>query len=239
MAVSATGWSVMRVFVACAKRLITRILPIIAGAFVASTPSECVAQLHWDTKRIEISATAGDRDVRAIFRAQNTSPAPIKILDIQTSCDCTAAAASRYLVPPGETTEIEAVFTLEDRVGRQQKIIQITTDDAATSPIQLDLRVQIAEVVVGNPKVVMWALGAEPAEKTVQLTGIGSHQLRNIRLEEEVHGFTCEIHSDPISGFQLRVKPLSTQRSTQAVIRCRATVDDRPELSVSVYAIVK
>src|SRR5688572_17383265 len=91
-------------------------------------PSISLAALAWKTTIRQMSATAGDKEVVVEFGFDNPGAAPVSILKIETSCDCTKASASSPTIAPGGSGQIKAVFTLGDRVGRQEKTIEVTTD---------------------------------------------------------------------------------------------------------------
>lgn len=62
------------------------------------------------------------------FSFQNTGTEPLMILQVQTTCGCTAPEWPKKPVPPGETGEIVVNFNSAKKVGRQNKIITVYTN---------------------------------------------------------------------------------------------------------------
>ena len=66
--------------------------------------------------------------VTHVFRFQNTGTEPLMILNVQTTCGCTAPNWPKTPVPPGENGEITVTFNSAKKVGRLNKIITVYTN---------------------------------------------------------------------------------------------------------------
>lgn len=62
------------------------------------------------------------------FSFQNTGTEPLMILQVQTTCGCTAPEWPKKPIPPGESGEIVVNFNSSKKVGRQNKIITVYTN---------------------------------------------------------------------------------------------------------------
>jgi len=216
------------------------LLLILAAAVVTLAPTVASAALDWQTTIREFKATAGDQEVVAEFHFTNSGTAPVSIVGIQTSCDCTAATSSTSSIAPGASGHVKAVFTIGDRIGRQEKTIEVSTSDKPAQPTVLVLRINIAEVVTANPRVLIWKLQQPSAEKIVVFRASGDHRLESISPVPETKGFSCRLQpNEDGNEFKLHVTPLSTTAPAAVIIRLTAQVEGRPPTALAVYAVVK
>lgn len=62
------------------------------------------------------------------FAFQNTGTEPLMILNVQTTCGCTAPEWPKKPIPPGEGGEIVVTFNSAKKMGRVNKIITVYTN---------------------------------------------------------------------------------------------------------------
>ena len=198
------------------------------------------AQLQWKTLRIETRATAGDHEVMAEFPFTNTSSESITILGVETSCACTTAVSSAETIAPNQTGSVRAVFALDDRVGRQEKIITVTTSDSPSAPTNLTLQVIIKEVLASTPRILMWTIDEPATEKVLVINPVAPYRIRRIDPPAIPPGFSGRLEQDEDQQrFLLHITPASTRISATAIIPLVVEVDGRPTVSHAVYALVK
>jgi len=203
-------------------------------------PSISLAALAWQTTMRQVSATAGDKEVLVEFGFSNPGAVPVSILKMETSCDCTKATASSAIIAPGGSGQIKAVFTLGDRVGRQEKTIEVSTDDPTAARTTLVLRVNIAEVVSTTPRVLLWNLRQSPIEKRIEFRGTGKYRILSLSPVPDTPGFKCRLEAaTDTQPYRLHITPLSTEAPASAIIRFTAEVEGRPPSALAVYAVVK
>ena len=212
----------------------------LAVAALLFSPSLTFADLTWTTTIREISATAGDKEAVVEFPFINNTTATVSIVGVKTSCDCTTAIPSATKIASGDRGNVRVVFTLGDRVGPQEKTVSITTSEDPATPTNLVLRVNVAEVIVSNPRVLLWKVQQPGKEKTINFTATGARLIQSFSPVPATPGFTCQLEGDPETNkFQLRVTPVSTDGPASAVIRLVAQIEGRPPTAVVVYAVVK
>jgi len=66
------------------------------------------------------------------FDFKNTGTEPLMILNVQTTCGCTAPSWPKEPIPPGESGSISVVFNSAKKIGRQNKIITVYTNGQKT-----------------------------------------------------------------------------------------------------------
>ncbi len=102
------------------------------------------------------------------------------------------------------------------------------------------LKVQVADVVVSNPRVLLWKLQQPAREKVIVFKAAGTREIQSFSPVPTTPGFKCQLEADPDNDkFQLRVTPDSTELPASVVIRLVAQVKNRPPAAVVVYAVVK
>jgi hypothetical protein len=116
-------------------------LPMISALSISlSTPQEVMAQKEAEQKplskaRIQFAEKQHDfgdlvqgESVTYKFAFQNTGTEPLMILNVQTTCGCTAPQWPKKPIPPGEGGEIVVTFNSTKKMGRVNKIITVYTN---------------------------------------------------------------------------------------------------------------
>ena len=101
-------------------------------ALVVGFASAARSELTWEKTEIELHPAIGDETAVAHFKYQNKGDKPIAIKSVTTSCGCTAASAKQS-ADPNEKGEVTATFKIGDRVGLQQKAINVVFGTLASS----------------------------------------------------------------------------------------------------------
>jgi hypothetical protein len=198
------------------------------------------AALTWKHLRVEEAAIAGDDHVTAIYPFKNDGITPVRIVSARASCECTKVEIPISYVNPGETGEIKAIFTVGDRLGRQEKTILVSTDEPAEKPTTLTLRVTIAEIITCTPRLVVWKLGSAPDEKFVELTAAGSHTIEHVQLPPESAAFSAELQTvENGKAYRIRLKPHTTATPSRLLLHCKGKVEGRPEVNITIDALVR
>lgn len=77
------------------------------------------------------------------FKVSNTGNATLHLKEVKASCGCTFTMVGKMDLEPGESTEIEAVFTPESAAGPVRKGILVVSDDPAHSKLTLHFRANV------------------------------------------------------------------------------------------------
>jgi len=100
------------------------VLSLLAGSAAVS-----LRALEWQTSHLERRPPAGAEVVRVEYRFRNSTPKPVRITGLTTSCGCTEASVDDTLVRPGASGSVKVLFTVGKRTGRQLKSIYVHTDE--------------------------------------------------------------------------------------------------------------
>jgi len=94
--------------------------------------------------------------VKFDFQIKNTGDKPLHINNIMTSCGCTAVALQSDEIQPGESTSVKVEFNSDGKMGQQNKVISIASNDAAQPNVKLELtgKVLPKTTKIEQPKVV-------------------------------------------------------------------------------------
>ena len=115
-----------------------------------------------------------------IFKLKNVGNQPLDILDVDSSCSCTAALLSEKTILPGETAEIEVKFETEYRRGRQISTVKVRTNDSDTPIIHFTLTGVVAGLarVVPNNLHLKYISNQENIHKTIEIYDPGDGRLK-------------------------------------------------------------
>lgn len=77
------------------------------------------------------------------FVFTNTGTEPLEIVDIRTSCGCTAAHPDKKIYQPGEKGVIKAEFDTKGRVGRNSRTITVINNDVNNAYFILSIYAEV------------------------------------------------------------------------------------------------
>jgi len=213
-----------------------RRLLLLLVVIALSTPA---SGLEWKSKVVEVTAEHGQREVQAVFPFRNASGRLVTITSVVSNCGCMTTGLGKKTFAPGEGGEIEAVFTLGDRIGLQEKSIKVTTDEPGERPVLLWLKVRIPEIVVIEPRVLLWTMGETPAEKSLLIRPAGPGPVALTIARSTNPRFSLRLESTGDTKYhRLWVKPAVTAAPDRAIIELRAGTGGQTQTYV-VYALVK
>ena len=102
--------------------------------------------LSFESTVIEDVVKPGVKSYPFEFPFQNTGERSIEIARIKTTCGCTTAKLDKMIYAPGETGVIKGTFSVGNRQGKQEKMIQVYTRDLSQPEIQLALHLSLIHI---------------------------------------------------------------------------------------------
>jgi len=128
------------------KKILFLIITISAVGFAQLMgPKLLVQPIEHDFGNI----TQGDK-VTHVFILTNNGGDLLKILNVQTSCGCTAAKPEKDELAPGESTNLKVTFNSAGRHGAQKKNITIKSNDPENPLMILKIRGTVVKTI--NPE---------------------------------------------------------------------------------------
>jgi len=103
------------------------------------------AAISWNKMEHDFGAIPQGVPVSYEFEITNTGDQAVKILDVKTSCGCTAAGYSKDAIEPGSSTYLTANYNAKS-AGIFSKYIKVYTD-VQEEPFKLQIK---GEVAVGK-----------------------------------------------------------------------------------------
>ncbi|MEO1009547.1 MAG: DUF1573 domain-containing protein [Planctomycetota bacterium] len=119
-------------------------------------------------------------DTEEVTRAivfRNAGDAPLEIVNVRTTCGCTAAEPPDGPLAPGESFELEIGFNpIGKRPGQQEQSVTLRTNDRENSVVVVKVRANIQALVAVEPASVNMGSVAKKARKDamISITGMTS-----------------------------------------------------------------
>lgn len=210
-------------------------------ALVLLFPALGFSALKWDSQRIEVKTQPGDKIATGIFHFVNSGSAPVTIASVQPGCGCTTAEIAKKTYAPQEAGEIKAILTIGDRVGLQEKIVSVTTQDDPFAPTQLMLSVTIPELLTYSPRLLLWPKTEPLTEKSVILTNTSPQKILSIEAAPGAPTTaTARIEIiEPGAKYRIYIKPNAVTQETYLPIIFVAKFADSSTLKFQIHALVK
>ena len=198
-----------------------------------------VAALEWKAETITVSTLPFQTTQDVSFEFKNNTARPVALLDLQTNCDCLAATADQKIYAPGASGTIKARFTIGDRLGLYERSITVVTDEAA-SPVRLQVRIMVPEIIRLIPRSVSWALHAAAEEKSIELVPAPGLEISFTDAQATNAAFRTRLET-VVAGkrYRLYLKPRSTAEPASAAIRIFGREKSGRAVVVSAYASVE
>lgn len=211
------------------------------AAFLQLAGEARATVLRWETTEVSIDAAPLAESVEASFAFTNTTAEPVTIADVHSSCGCTVPELAKRTYAPGESGSIRVVFTLGDRIGTQEKPIQVTTASPSASTTVLMLRVQIPKLFEVSPYFVVWNRGDPATAKTIELRllrpdilSLGSVQSRHAVFSAEA----APAQESP-ERIAITITPSSTEKPLNGAILVNLKTATGDARAVTLYALIR
>lgn len=112
------------------------------GQAVASGNDSSGAVLEVTDDAYEFGVITEGEKVEHEFTFTNTGSTPLIISNVQASCGCTTPEYSKNPIAPGGQGSVKVVFNSDGQLGKQHKVITITSN-AASKHTVLNLRGEV------------------------------------------------------------------------------------------------
>jgi hypothetical protein len=195
--------------------------------------------LEWRTQQLVLKTVPLQRTAETAFDFTNNSGKTVKIVGLDTSCDCTEAAPNAQTFAPGASGRITARFTLGDRQGTYERTITVTTDET-NEPVILRVQLDVPELATLTPRSVEWKLNSPAAERTVDLHVTDGLELTVDKVLPTSGLFACRLETVmPGRHYRLHLTPDSTREASNAAFRIYAKAMTGENVVFSAYGNVR
>jgi hypothetical protein len=127
-----------------ARRIVlVALLALTAAAALAASSSAKGPKIVFKEEAWNFGKAKMGADLVHEFAFKNDGDAPLKIINVETSCGCTAALVSDKKVEPGKSGKIKVTFSTQGYAGEVVKYIYVETDDPVQPRVQLKITAAI------------------------------------------------------------------------------------------------
>lgn len=131
-----------------------------------------------------LGTVAQGRTAAAEFTIRNVGSAPLRILEVQSSCDCISVDFDET-ASPGEGARIHATLDTRAIPSGTPTMITVRTDDPENERIELGLEVMVEPRLAARPEVARWIYVQHEPEGTIEHTvgALDGAEFRILRVE--------------------------------------------------------
>jgi hypothetical protein len=203
------------------------------------TPS-LFGQLQWAALEQDQTAKPGDKEVVARFHFVNAGRSPVQIVEVRTSCGCTAAALAKDRFAPGDEGDLEARFEFEGHTGHQEKTIMVITSDSPGTPTFLRLVVDIPQAVVLQPEFMFWKVGEPPDTKKFRVRVGEGFPAKLLGVESDNADVRFVVNPiRPGKEFEVSVTPNASKRPQNAMLSIKTDYPPENPQTYYLYVLVQ
>jgi hypothetical protein len=215
-------------------------LAVLAATVGAGNGGRAASDLAWKSDTIVLAADRGTKTVEALLQFKNNSSHPVRVVDVKPSCGCISTEMANEVFAPAETGEIKAVFTVGSKSGREEKYIEISTDEADTAPYRINLLVTVPRWLEYDAADLSWPASSPAPEKFIRLWSPLDRPLELVAINYDPRRLKVKVLGGmkPQKSFLVSVQPVSTAQSMQEAIAVRMKFNEL-ERDILIYGQVK
>lgn len=202
--------------------------------------ARCCGEIEWKATHLQKSALAGDAPIHFTYDFINRGRQPVTVVAIRPACGCTTAESSKKTYAAGEAGSIEVVFEVGARVGKQEKTIEVETDDPSSKTVTLVFSADIAELLKAAPRLAIWRVGEANETKSIQLSSAAGLPVTKLDLAADSALVSAEAAPTASKqSFLIRVKPNSTAAMATIPVKCTAHFEGHSPAEITLFVLVK
>jgi hypothetical protein len=196
--------------------------------------------LQWTSVEAVLRPQADGAMPVASYPFRNDTPAPVTIIQVVPSCDCTTINLPKKTYAPGESGVLVARFDPTGRSGTVNRTINVVTDEPGGQPQLLKLTAELPEVLTFAPHELRWTAGEKPVAKTLDVLVNAPGGVELAAAWANQPDFKVELVTvTPRTHYRVTVTPPEGGRPQQAVVLLRAVGPLPPGMGLTFYARVK
>lgn len=126
------------------------------------------ADLVFEETMHDFGRISDEGDVEHIFKFTNTGTGTLYMSNLKGSCSCAVPALAKNEYAPGESGEVRVIFTPKKKAGSQVQTITVSSNDAETPSMVLNIRAFVRPEILIEPKI--GHFGEVPKDQSAELT---------------------------------------------------------------------
>lgn len=185
----------------------------------AALPSRKEGDLVFAPVSRTVRADPGQASLEVFFKVENTGPEPVRIVSLESGCECLAVSIDANPVPAGGSATIKGVFNIAKLRGSAERKISVTPE-GRSRPVFLATTIEIAPVYEIAEAMTTWEKGSEPVTKTVTFRVVREKPVHILSAESKRPEVVCElVEVEKGRLYHLELTPSSTQGSLLGIVR--------------------
>lgn len=166
-----------------------------------------------------IKAEPGRETVEVVFSVKNTAAEPIRIVRLESGCECLSVSIDQDPVPARGSANITGVFNIEQLRGSSEKKITVVSEHQ-DRPVFLTTRIEIDPIYVIEESMTTWALGSKPETRVVAFRVLRKEPVHVLSAESKRAEVRCElVEVEKGRLYHLKLTPESTESSLLGIVR--------------------
>ncbi len=184
---------------------------------VSST--ERVGDIVYASMMHEVTAEAGQEEVRVAFSLRNVGSDPVEVTQLDSGCACLAVEISENPIPAGGDAIITGVFDTSKMRGSTEKKITVSTE-GQKHPVFLKTKIHVDPLYDVVESMTTWKVGSKPEPKIVKFNVMRARPIHVLSAESMRKEVTCEV-VEVTKGreYHLKLTPDSTAATLLGFIR--------------------
>lgn len=210
------------------------IYPIIA--FITTT---LYASLSFKTTTIEEVVSRNSEDYSFSFSFKNKGKAPVRIIDIITSCGCTTVSCDKLIYLPSEEGKLNGKFIVGNLTGLQEKDIIVKTDSISSPSVTLQLKLFIPASISIRPSILVWRLHEPYNAKNVKVKINPASNLNFKNISYDSNLFNIIVRKISEIEYELSITPTKIDNMLHKKLSINYTDADNIEHNYIVHLLCK
>jgi putative membrane protein len=166
-----------------------------------------------------IQAGAGEKLIEVVFSVENTASVPLRILKLESGCECLEVSIDQDPIPARKTAKITGIFDIEKLRGSSERKIAVLTEQQEL-PVFLTTRIEVEPIYVIEQQMTTWSVGSDPVPKTVAFRVLRDQPVHVLSAESKRPEVTCElVEVEKGRLYHIVLTPSSTEKSLLGIVR--------------------
>lgn len=166
-----------------------------------------------------IQAGAGEKLIEVVFSVENTASVPLRILKLESGCECLEVSIDQDPIPARKTAKITGIFDIEKLRGSSERKIAVLTEQQEL-PVFLTTRIEVEPIYEIEQQMTTWTVGSDPVKKTIAFRVLRDEPVHVLSAESKRPEVTSElVEVEKGRLYHIVLTPSSTEKSLLGIVR--------------------
>lgn len=201
--------------------------------------------LSFDELVYDFGVAGPKKKISHTFKFKNIGTSTLKIYKLDTSCGCLASLMPKQTIPPEGTGEIRIKFYTRKYEGKQEKVIDVYSNDPKRPKIKLTIKGVIKKDIAIVPSGINFGKvdHDQPVTRQIRVFELSKHPLQVKKIDYNRDIFTirtARFNGENSKGIEILItlKPKSFVGQLNEVITIHTNLKKRPRIDVPIWAKV-